>query len=105
MPALPAGSGRGVHRVLGRLEDHAELAVQTGQGVARRHGEGEALQDPGQEEEDLHLSQGLAQTHPDPGAERQVAGRRDDQAGAVTVQEPTCRGRARVSERPARHRA
>lgn len=95
---LPARSGQGVHLVHGRLEDHTELALQTGQRVAWWDREGEALQDPGQEEEELHLCQGLSQTHPDSSTERQVAGRWDDQTCAFTVQEPTCRGGTRDSE-------
>lgn len=88
--SLPARSGCSVHLVFGGLQHHTELALQAGQRVSRRHGEGEALQDPGQEEEKLHLGQSLPQTDPDAGAEWQVAGRWDDQTCALTVQEPSC---------------
>lgn len=85
-PPLPAGSGRGGHLVLDGLQHHPELPLQTGQGTPWRDGEAEALQDPRQDEEELHLGQGLAQTHPGPRPKGQVAGRGDDHRRAVTVQ-------------------
>lgn len=94
--SLPVGSELGVHLVLGRLEDHTKLALQTGQRVAWWDREGIPLQDPGQEEEELHLCQGLAQTHPNPRTKWQVAGRRDDQTCGFTVQEPTCKKKAGI---------
>lgn len=95
--ALPARSGGGGHLVPRRLEDHAKLPLETGQRVPSGDGEGEALQDPRQEEEELHLSQGLAQTHPDPHSKWQVAAGRDPHSGAFTVQEASCRGTNRVT--------
>lgn len=89
-PCLPAWSRGGIHLVFGWLEHHTKLALQTGQRVSWWDSEGEALQDPGQEEEKLHLCQGLTQTHPDASTERQVAGRWDDQTCAFTVQKPSC---------------
>lgn len=96
--SLPAWSGCSGHLVLSWLEDHTKFALQTGQRVAWWDREGEVLQDLGQEEEELHLGQGLAQTHPDTCTKWQVAGRWDDQTCAITVQEPTCRGRRQGSE-------
>lgn len=95
---LPAWSGHGVHFVLDWLEDHTKLALQTGQWVPWWDRECEALEDPGQEKEELHLGQDLTQTHPDPSTKRQVTGWWDDQSCAFTVQKPTCRGRAQEWE-------
>ena len=41
--SFPAWSRRGIHLVLGWLEDHTKLALQTRQRVAWWDGEGEAL--------------------------------------------------------------
>lgn len=88
---LPTRPGSGGHLVLDGLQHHPELALQTGQTTLRRDGEAEALQDPRQDEEELHLGQGLAQTHPGPRPEGQVAGGGDDHRRAVTVQEAAWR--------------
>lgn len=71
---MAARSGCGFHCILDRLQDHAELPLQTRERLTRWDGEREALQDPGQEEEKLHFGQSLPQTNPEPGSERQVAG-------------------------------
>lgn len=88
--SCPVWSDCGVHLVLGWLQDHSELSLQTGQTVAWWDGQSEALQDPGQEEEELHLGQGLTQTHSQPSTKGQVAGWWDRRSCAVTVQEPAC---------------
>lgn len=84
---LPARPGRGGHPVLDGLQHHSELALQAGQKTARWDGEAEALEDPGQDEEELHLGQGFTQTHPRSCTEGQEAGGRDDHGGALTVEE------------------
>lgn len=86
-PPLPARPGRGGHLVLDGLQHHSELALQTGQKSVRWDGEAEALQDPGQDQEELHLGQSFTQTHPGSRAEGQVAGRRGDDGGAFAVEE------------------
>lgn len=57
--SCPVWSDCGIHLVLGRLQDHSELSLQTWQIMAWWDSQSEALQDPGQEEKELHLGQGL----------------------------------------------